>query len=136
MGDPLKPGDPTWHSRVRAPARLGDDVVGPWDDTADVVIVGLGGAGVCSAIAALDAGASVIAVDRFVGGGATRMSGGVFYAGGGTAQQREANIDDDPENMLAYLRHEVGDAVSEATLRDFCKTSPEQVEWLQRNGAR
>ncbi len=88
----------------------------------------------CAAIAALDAGASVIAVDRFSGGGATRMSGGVFYAGGGTDQQREAEVEDDPENMLAYIRQEVGDAVSEETLRHFCETSPEQVEWLQRNG--
>ncbi|WP_252258552.1 FAD-binding protein [Erythrobacter aurantius] len=134
MGKRLKPGDPHWHSRVGAPACLGEDVEIAWDDAADIVIVGLGGAGVCAAIEALDAGASVIAVDRFAGGGATRMSGGVFYAGGGTQQQREANVDDDPENMFAYLQQEVGDAVPAETLMDFCQTSVEQSEWLQRNG--
>ena len=42
-----------------------------WTDEADIVIVGLGGAGISAALEALDAGASVIAIDRFSGGGAT-----------------------------------------------------------------
>lgn len=132
----MHPGDPHWHSQVQPPLVASPDEARGWADAADVVIVGLGGAGVCAAIEALDAGASVIAIDRFRGGGATRMSGGVVYAGGGTPQQREAGIDDDPTNMFEYLKHEVGDAVSEKTLRHFCDTSVDQIAWLERHGVR
>ncbi|GFJ96430.1 hypothetical protein Prum_100720 [Phytohabitans rumicis] len=66
----------------------------PWDEWADVVVVGFGAAGACAAIEAAEAGASVTVVDRFDGGGATALSGGVVYAGGGTAQQRAAGVVD------------------------------------------
>ena len=89
--------DPDWNSRVGAPRAVDASRPAAWDDTADVVIVGLGGAGICAAIEALQQGASVIAIDRFEGGGATRMSGGVFYGGGGTRYQKEAGIADDVE---------------------------------------
>ncbi|WP_235686596.1 FAD-binding protein [Tomitella gaofuii] len=105
-----------------------------WDESADVVVVGYGGAGVASALAARESGAEVLAVDRYLGGGATALSGGIVYAGGGTWVQRAAGVDDDVENMLAYLRAEVGDAVSETTLRRFCQDSAGMIEWLTRHG--
>ena len=46
-----------------------------WTDEADLVVVGFGGAGVVAALEAVQSGASVLAVDRFAGGGATAMSG-------------------------------------------------------------
>jgi 3-oxo-5alpha-steroid 4-dehydrogenase len=101
-----------------------------WDETADVVVVGLGAAGACAAIEAADAGARVLVLDRFTGGGATAISGGVVYAGGGTRQQREAGVADTPQAMFDYLREEVGDTVSAATLRRFCEQSAGMVEWL------
>lgn len=105
-----------------------------WDDEADVVVVGYGGAGVCAALAAREGGADVLAVDRYLGGGATVLSGGIVYAGGGTWVQREAGIDDDVDNMIAYLEAEVGDAVSAATLRRFCEQSPAMIDWLTEHG--
>ena len=61
-----------------------DDVDGaPWDDVADVVVIGLGAAGVTAAIEARERGADVIVFDRFEGGGATAISGGIYYAGDG-----------------------------------------------------
>ena len=66
----------------------------------------------------------MIVLDRFTGGGATALSGGVVYAGGGTRQQREAGVSDSPEAMFGYLSLEVGDAVSPATLREFCDGQP------------
>ena len=105
-----------------------------WTDEADIVIVGLGGAGISAALEALDAGASVIAIDRFSGGGATAMSGGVFYSGGGTRYQTAAGVEDSVEEMYKYLQMEVADAVSSETLRDFCQRSVENIEWLSRHG--
>ena len=104
------------------------------DETYDVIVVGFGGAGACAAIAAADAGASVLVLDRSYGGGSTYQSGGVVYAGGGTTPQRDAGVTDSPDNMLAYLRHEVGDAVGEETLRRFVDNSPAMIEWLEAQG--
>jgi 3-oxo-5alpha-steroid 4-dehydrogenase len=106
----------------------------PWDATSDVVVVGFGAAGACAAIEAADAGAQVLVLDRFNGGGATTISGGVVYAGGGTVEQQSAGITDDAEQMYSYLRLETAGAVREATLRRFCDESVGMLEWLKGNG--
>jgi 3-oxo-5alpha-steroid 4-dehydrogenase len=105
-----------------------------WDAVADVVVVGFGAAGACAAIEAVDAGADVLVLDRFNGGGATAISGGVVYAGGGTRHQKAAGIEDTPDQMLSYLRHETEGAVSEETLRSFCVGSVEMLGWLESLG--
>lgn len=105
-----------------------------WDDTAELVVVGAGAAGVSAAIEASDRGAEVFVLDRFEGGGATAISGGVLYAGGGTHIQEEAGVHDTSENMYRYLSMEVQDAVSQETLRHFCETSAETVRWLTDRG--
>jgi 3-oxo-5alpha-steroid 4-dehydrogenase len=107
----------------------------PWDDRCDLLIVGFGGAGACAAIEASTRGLSVLALDRFEGGGATALSGGVVYAGGGTPYQRQAGYEDTSDAMFDYLRQEVGEAVSHETLKDFCDGSREQLAWLERQGA-
>lgn len=103
--------------------------------TYDVVVVGYGIAGVTAAIEAAEAGARVLALDRGYGGGATALSGGIVYAGGGTRYQKAAGVHDTPENMYAYLRQEVRGVVSEATLRRFCSTSAATIDWLVEHGA-
>jgi len=105
-----------------------------WDDETDVVVVGFGAAGACAAIEAASHGASVAIVERFSGGGATAISGGVVYAGGGTHIQRQAGIDDDVTAMNNYLRLEVEDAVSAATLSRFCQDSAPNLLWLEEQG--
>ncbi|RDI44721.1 FAD binding domain-containing protein [Nocardia mexicana] len=105
-----------------------------WDDATDVLIVGYGAAGVCAALEARAAGADVLAVDRFNGGGATELSGGIVYAGGGTTIQREAGIDDTADAMFTYLAREVGDAVRPETLRSFVDSSPDMIDWLMGHG--
>src|SRR5215472_16541052 len=94
-----------------------------WDLAADVVVIGFGAAGAAAAIEAAEAGADVLVVDRFSGGGATELSGGIVYAGGGTTQQIAAGAPDSAQAMFGYLGVEVGDAVSSRTLREFCDGS-------------
>lgn len=102
--------------------------------TTDVVIVGFGAAGTSAAITAREQGAQVIALDRGNGGGATAISGGIIYAGGGTSVQKAAGVDDTPEQMLAYLRAEVGETTDPDTLERFVRSSPEMIDWLARYG--
>ena len=106
-----------------------------WDRQADVVVVGFGGAGASAALEAREAGADVILIDRFGGGGTTGYSGGVIYAGA-TRFQREAGFADTVDNMHAYLEMEVGDAVRPETLRRFCEGSAADVDWLIGHGVR
>ena len=107
---------------------------GQWDFEADVVVVGFGAAGACAALEARQQGASVLVLDRFHGGGATAASGAVVYAGGGTPYQKQAGFEDTPEDMYRYLKQEVGDAVSDATLRRFCDESAANLAWLEEAG--
>lgn len=105
-----------------------------WHDHCDVLVVGLGAAGAASAIEASDHGADVLICERFDGGGATALSGGVVYAGGGTAYQKAAGYDDTPTAMARYLATEVGDAVRPETLDRFCQESVGLLQWLESLG--
>lgn len=90
-----------------------------------------------ASIAAAEKGASIILVDASHGGDTSALSGGVVYAGGGTLQQKAAGYGyDTPENMFAYLKEETQDAVDEETLRRFCKTSAQNLQRLEKHGAR
>ena len=60
-----------------------------WDREFDVVVVGFGAAGSAAALEARSQGAQVLVIDRFGGGGSTARSGGVVYAGGGSAHQAQ-----------------------------------------------
>lgn len=105
-----------------------------WTDEADVVIVGFGGAGAAAALEAKAHGADVFALDRFHGGGATAISGGVFYAGGGTPIQHDAGVSDTVDDMFHYLKAEVQGVVNETTLRRFCESSIDNLAWLRGHG--
>src|ERR1700678_3890433 len=104
------------------------------DLEADVVVIGFGAAGSAPALQAAADGADVLILDRFQGGGATALSGGVVYAGGGTAAQVAAGVTDSAEAMFDYLTAEVGDAVSPGTLRQFCAGSVDLLSWLADHG--
>ncbi|MDR5804832.1 FAD-dependent oxidoreductase [Caballeronia sp. LZ001] len=115
------------------PLRVSDAPDVRWDRETDVIVVGFGGAGACAALEAHEAGAEVLLVDRFDGGGATARSGGILYAGA-TAVQDRVGVPDSVEAMYRYLESELGDAVSPATLRRFCEGSRNDVDWLVRLG--
>ena len=107
-----------------------------WNQETDLIVAGFGGAGAAAALEARELGLDTIALDRLSGGGATTISGGILYAGGGTRIQKEAGVEDSPENMFRYLKHEVRGAVSDETLKRFCNDSVANFDWMERHGVK
>lgn len=125
---------PHWFSQVQDPLRLDDPEQAQWFDEADVVVLGFGGAGASAALEAKTSGDSVIVIDRFEGGGATAISGGVYYAGGGSKYQTQNNYDDNADEMYNYLQLETQGVVKDETLRKFCDESLDNLAWLESHG--
>lgn len=105
-----------------------------WAAVADIVIIGFGSAAAVAGLQAREEGASVIAVDRFGGGGTTAISGGIIYAGG-TPYQHQAGYEDTAAEMYKYLHFE-GMAVEDATLKQYCDDSAANLEWLSGYGVK
>jgi 3-oxo-5alpha-steroid 4-dehydrogenase len=131
----MDPLSPLWASPVEAPLVIDGADAQQWDDSAELVVAGFGGAGVAAALEAAELGVSVLALDRYEGGGSSAANGGVFYAGGGTRLQLEAGVSDSAEEMFKYLTLETQGVVSDATLRRFCNESAATIEWLLGHGA-
>ena len=113
---------------------LSSHEVGQWDDTADVVVIGYGIAGACAALEARRAGADVLVLERASGGGgASALSAGIFYLGGGTTVQQAVGLDDDPDNMYDFLMASTG-APDARIVRRFCDEAPEHFDWLEAQG--
>ena len=121
MNTEAAPGS-AWGLHVEPPLRLADPERHPWDETSDLVVIGLGGAGVAAALEGVERGLQVTAVDRYDGGGSSAANGGIYYAGGGTAYK--------------YLHIEVGGVVSDQTLRRFCQESVPTVDWMIGHGVK
>ena len=106
-----------------------------WDSEVDVLVAGSGVAGVCAALEAARAGASVLLLESLaVPGGSSALSGGVVYAGGGTSLQRALKVEDSPEAMLQYLLRTGSPHPPVEKLQLYCEQSPEHFDWLVAQG--
>ena len=114
----------------------GSDENTSWAKEADVVICGLGGAGVAAAVEAAEAGASVIVLEMAgEGGGATKMSGGLAYFGGGTRLQKACGIEDSLDNYKAYMKAVSNPSGGNEQLVDlYCEESASTFDWLEAHG--
>jgi succinate dehydrogenase/fumarate reductase flavoprotein subunit len=75
-----------------------------WDLEADIVVIGAGATGLPAAIAAREAGSSVILVEAEADiGGHAITSGGNVPLGGGTSVQRQYGIEDSPDLLFRDL---------------------------------
>lgn len=104
-----------------------------YDERTDVVVVGSGPAGLAAALAAREAGASVLLLERSETAASGVMQGSILFAAG-TAEQTTAGVEDSPAQ--AALEWPVvtgvpGDLPSVAT---FLEGSAENLAWLQGLG--
>ena len=110
---------------------------GPEDETieCDVVIAGAGAAGLSAGIAALDAGADAVILEKMgVPGGSTTRCGGYFLAGG-TKMQADQGIEDSAEALYDYIAYFGGETADSVKLKAFADGSADTLQWLIDNGA-
>jgi hypothetical protein len=117
-----------------------------WDHQADIVVIGSGAAGLPAAIAAREAGASVILVEAEPHtGGHAITAGGNVPLGGGTAAQKAAGIEDSPD--LVFLDNTDWSVVQpngfpdyryndREIVRAFADANVETYDWLLAHGVR
>src|ERR1700761_9104986 len=102
-----------------------------FDETTDVLVIGLGAAGVSAAIEARRAGAEVLVLERAsAGGGSTALSGGFIYLGGGTRVQRLNGIEDTAGDMAKYLQAMSPDAAP-VKVKLYAESSVSHFDWLE-----
>ena len=109
-----------------------------WDLSADVVVVGSGAAGLPAAIAAAEAGASVIVVEQnYDIGGHAIESGGNIALGGGTSLQKKYGIEDSPDKMFEDLVNWHDYRFSDREIvRAFCDESVATFDFLLAHGVK
>ena len=109
--------------------------VSRFDAEHDVVVVGEGVAGGAAAIEAARAGADTVVLERMTrGGGATSLSTGITYFGGGTDIQKACGFDDSVEDMKAFVTMAAGSQADPERVRLYCEGSLEHFDWFRALG--
>ncbi len=107
--------------------------------TADVVVVGMGLAGVTASMSALDEGATVVAVEKAgAAGGSSKYSGG-FITGVGTTQQQAVGYDLDVDGYMEYFESCTNQSVKtdetdHEAVRAMIERSASDIQFLEDHG--
>jgi len=104
-----------------------------WDYTADVVVVGSGGAGHGAALGALDQGLSVIVLEKNnIAGGSTGMSGGNEWIPHSPVQLA-AGITRKSSDVLTYVNAIGGGEQDQNLIQLYLANGPSWIQYLQAN---
>lgn len=100
----------------------------------DVIVIGAGAAGLSAALTASVSGLSVLVVEKTsYFGGTTSLSGGVIWIPNNHLM-KDAGVEDSPEAALSYLRHNIGNRVSDKKLQRFVHEAPKMLAMLTSKG--
>lgn len=95
-----------------------------------IVVVGAGACGLVAALAARDAGAEVLVLERDAQpAGSTALSSG-FIPASGTRFQRARGVEDSPERMIADVQRKNHGTADRALVEAICRASGPTIEWL------
>ena len=106
---------------------------------ADVVVVGMGLAGITASMSALDAGATVVAVEKAgAAGGSSKYSGG-FITAVGSQQQQAIGYDLDVDGYMDYFnscedQSVKPDETDREAVRAMIERSAADLEFLENHG--
>lgn len=105
------------------------------ESVVDVLVIGAGTAGLPCAIAAVDAGARVLLVDKSDRiGGTLHLTGGHFSAAGTNRQRARGIIDDTIDRHYADVQRISEGTAREDIARRAVELAPEMVDWLEASG--
>jgi fumarate reductase flavoprotein subunit len=105
--------------------------VPPFELSFDVVVVGAGACGMSAGLAAAEAGAETLVIERDATPlGSTAMSTGLIPAAG-TPEQAALGIADDPETLLADIVRKTKGQVDVAVAARLAEESAHTVAWLR-----
>lgn len=121
-----------WRKAVPAPAEVRQET-----RTVDLVVVGAGSAGMIAAVAAREAGLSVLVLEKAdFSGGASGVCTGAFLVPGSHVQRELGILDDTPEKYERDLLDWGGDAVDPVTAKLYAENAGIAVDWLIAHGVR
>ena len=100
-------------------------------------MIGSGAAGLSAAVAAADAGASVLIMEADTRvGGSSRLSGGHFYAAGTSVQEEAGVTGDNADAMFEHYMTLNQWLVEPSVVRKFCDLSAPTFEWVRQLGVK
>lgn len=113
------------------PPNLILDIPSTWDYTADVVIVGSGGAGHAAALGALESGLSVLILEKnYVVGGSTALSGGNEWIPHSPVQLA-AGITRSSTDVLEYVNYIGAGEQDDSLINVYLANGPAWIQHLQ-----
>jgi fumarate reductase flavoprotein subunit len=103
-----------------------------FEATVPVVVIGGGGAGAMAALAARQAGAGVLVLDRdATPGGATARSSGMIPAAG-TRAQAAARVVDSPQRFADDVQAKANGSADPVLVEAYTRQATEVLDWLTR----
>ena len=129
-----KPADEDDQKEVVDPTEEDDDESSDADLDRDVIIIGAGGAGLSAAIAAHEAGADVLVLEKMpiAGGNTTRATGGMNAAE--TKFQEALDIEDSVDLFVEETMKGGYDKANEELVRYMAENSADAIDWLDSMG--
>ena len=98
----------------------------------DTLVIGAGAAGLIAALAAHEAGQSVLVLERdAVPSGSTALSAGLIPAAG-TAQQRASGIDDDPSRFAEDIQRKAHGQNDPRLVALLTRNAARVIDWLTK----
>ncbi len=102
-----------------------------WDAEVEVLVIGAGACGLTAALAASDAGAEVLVLERDASpSGSTAMSSG-FIPAPGTRAQKALGIEDDPDRFAADIQRKAHDRAEPALVELATRRIGPTLDWLE-----